>query len=94
MKKRSSRKPRAGDNRNYLDWVKTQPCAMCQRPADDPHHIIGVGLGGMGMTAPDLLAMPLCREHHNEIHISPELWPQQFEWVVRTIARAVSEGAV
>ncbi|MCL1485144.1 MAG: putative HNHc nuclease [Marinobacter sp.] len=92
MKRRAKRKPRAGDNRSYLDWVKTQPCVICQRPADDPHHIIGAGLSGMGMTAPDLLAMPVCREHHNEIHESPDLWARQFEWVVRTIAKAVSAG--
>src|SRR5690606_3290687 len=26
---RKKRKPRVGDDRAYLQWVKTQPCVMC-----------------------------------------------------------------
>ncbi|WP_445610762.1 DUF968 domain-containing protein, partial [Escherichia coli] len=29
----------------YTRWVKTQPCACCGMPADDPHHLIGHGQG-------------------------------------------------
>ncbi|WP_375191822.1 DUF968 domain-containing protein [Marinobacter sp.] len=94
MKKRSTRKKRSGDCRRYLDWVKAQPCVVCGLPADDPHHIIGVGFGGMGMTAPDILSMPMCRQHHQQLHESPEMWPQQFEWVVKTIDKAVRAGAL
>ncbi|WP_218703885.1 DUF968 domain-containing protein, partial [Escherichia coli] len=35
-------------NEKYTRWVKTQPCACCGKPADDPHHLIGYGQGGMG----------------------------------------------
>ncbi|EFK1166101.1 DUF968 domain-containing protein, partial [Escherichia coli] len=35
-------------NEKYTHWVKTQPCACCGKPADDPHHLIGHGQGGMG----------------------------------------------
>ncbi|EFD7796149.1 DUF968 domain-containing protein, partial [Escherichia coli] len=35
-------------NEKYTSWVKTQPCACCGQPADDPHHLIGHGQGGMG----------------------------------------------
>ena len=82
-------------NRKYLDWVKRQPCVMCHAPADDPHHIIGVGrMSGMGTTAPDSMAIPLCRHHHDEIHRTPELWDQQWEWVARTLDNALREGVL
>ncbi|MGC9770931.1 hypothetical protein P4I21_26935, partial [Escherichia coli] len=40
----------------------------CGNQADDPHHIIGHGLGGMGTKADDLFVIPLCRKCHNELH--------------------------
>ena len=49
-------------------WVKTQKCMTCGNQADDPHHIIGHGLGGMGTKADDLFVIPLCRKCHNELH--------------------------
>lgn len=82
-------------SRKYLDWVKTLPCVMCGAPADDPHHIKGIGnLSGAGLTAPDGYALPVCRSHHEEIHQNPDLWPMQFEWVARTLNRALAEGVL
>ncbi|HIA7251690.1 TPA: DUF968 domain-containing protein [Escherichia coli] len=52
----------------YTRWVKTQKCMTCGNQADDPHHIIGHGLGGMGTKADDLFVIPLCRKCHNELH--------------------------
>ena len=49
----------------YTRWVKTQKCMTCGNQADDPHHIIGHGLGGMGTKADDLFVIPLCRKCHN-----------------------------
>lgn len=40
----------------------------CGNQADDPHHIIGHGLGGMGTKADDLFVIPLCRGCHNKLH--------------------------
>lgn len=59
------------DNPRFLSWVKKQPCECCGRPADDPHHLIGWGQGGMGTKAHDFLVIPLCRQHHNELHNDP-----------------------
>lgn len=82
-------------NRKYLDWVKTQPCSVCGAPADDPHHIIGVGhMSGMGMTAPDSMVMPMCRPHHDWIHRTPEEWPNQWQWIARTLDKALQEGVI
>ena len=52
----------------YTRWVKTQKCMTCGNQADDPHHIIDHGLGGMGTKADDLFVIPLCRKCHNELH--------------------------
>ncbi|EPU8117164.1 TPA: DUF968 domain-containing protein, partial [Escherichia coli] len=41
-------KPQREEMPVYTRWVKTQKCMTCGNQADDPHHIIGHGLGGMG----------------------------------------------
>lgn len=53
-------------SRSYLDFVKTEPCCFCHRPADDPHHF--AGQKGTALRASDYLTVPLCREHHDEWH--------------------------
>ena len=88
-------KQKAFRSAEYLKWVKSLPCCMCQCSTVDAHHIIGIGhLGGMGTTAPDSFTMPLCRYHHSRVHAEPELWPEQWEWVARTQARAQAEGVL
>lgn len=101
MPRRARKKRRMGkpnprwECRAYLDWVKTQPCMMTGLPADDPHHIIGVGgLSGMALTAPDWAAMPLTRGAHDQIGEDSELWAQQWEWVARTLGKAIEEGVL
>lgn len=82
-------------SRSYLSWVKSLPCVLCGAPSDDAHHIKGVGnLSGAGLTSPDWAAMPACREHHDEIHRDPGLWVYQWEWVARTLGRAIEEGVL
>jgi len=61
-------KPQREDMPVYTRWVKTQKCMTCGNQADDPHHIIGHGLGGMGTKADDLFVIPLCRKCHSELH--------------------------
>ncbi len=61
-------KPQREEMPRYTRWVKTQKCMVCGNQADDPHHIIGHGLGGMGTKADDLFVIPLCRECHDELH--------------------------
>ncbi|WP_108701716.1 DUF968 domain-containing protein [Phytobacter sp. SCO41] len=64
-------KRRRWENPTYTRWVKAQQCACCSNPADDPHHVIGHGQGGMGTKAHDLFVLPLCRAHHDELHRDP-----------------------
>lgn len=82
----------------YLQWVKTQPCEGCGSPADDPHHLIGWGQGGMGTKAHDFLSIPLCRTCHTELHNDPVKFEQkhgsQPAMIIRVIDRACSLGVL
>lgn len=82
----------------YTQWVKTQPCVCCGAQADDPHHLIGYGLGGMGTKAHDIFTIPLCRQHHDELHRDPRSWAkiygEQLLHVFRTIDMAFSTHVI
>ncbi len=85
-------------NEKYTRWVKTQPCACCGKPADDPHHLIGHGQGGMATKAHDLFVLPLCRKHHDELHADTvafeEKYGSQLELIFRFIDRALAIGVL
>ena len=85
-------------NEKYTRWVKTQPCACCGKPADDPHHLIGHGQGGMATKAHDLFVLPLCRKHHDELHadtvVFEEKYGSQLELIFRFIDRALAIGVL
>ena len=86
-------KVKTNRNRKYLDWVRTLPCCICGAEAE-PHHIKGVGhYSGAGMKADDLLTMPLCHQHHEEIHDNPKAFNQE-RAVIRTILIAMREGVL
>ena len=82
-------------NKKYRKWVASLDCYYCGAPADDAHHIIGIGgFGGMGMKAPDILCMPLCRGHHTYLHNNSELWADQPMAILRTIVKAMEAGKI
>ncbi|HCU3672769.1 TPA: DUF968 domain-containing protein [Escherichia coli] len=85
-------------NEKYTRWVKTQPCACCGKPADDAHHLIGHGQGGMGTKAHDLFVLPLCRKHQDELHadtvVFEEKYGSQLELIFRFIDRALAIGVL
>lgn len=67
---------------------------MCAAPAE-PHHIKGVGkFSGAGMKASDILTMPLCHEHHNLMHDGAFNQQLQYEYICRTVERAVKAGVL
>lgn len=94
------RKPkrRRWEKEKYTRWVKTQQCMCCSNPADDPHHLIGHGQGGMGTKAHDLFVIPLCREHHDELHASPVAFEakygDQLVLLFRFLDRALAIGVL
>lgn len=82
----------------FLAWVKTQPCTCCGAPADDAHHLIGWGQGGMATKAHDALTIPLCRKHHTELHNSPSAFERQYgtqpELIIKLLDRAFALGVL
>lgn len=88
----SLQKPTRWRVKKYTDWVKTQPCIKCGRPAE-PHHMKGVGnMSGGGLKAPDWATMPLCHPCHDEMQRTPEMWPDQWEYALRTVGEAITSG--
>lgn len=82
----------------FTRWVKSQPCACCGNPSDDPHHIIGHGQGGMGTKAHDFFTIPLCRKHHDDLHRDMSRWEEEYgsqiEVWFRFIDWSLSIGAI
>lgn len=91
-------KRRRWTNEKYTRWVKQQTCACCNQPADDPHHITGLGLGGMATKAHDLFVIPLCRAHHDELHADTAAFEQRYgtqpEMLLKTLDRALAIGVL
>lgn len=83
---------------DYLSWVKSQPCSCCGASADDPHHLIGHGQGGMGTKAHDSFTIPLCRAHHTELHNDPvgfeRKYGSQLEMLKNVLDRAFALGVL
>ena len=78
-------------SKKYLDWIKTQPCLKCGREAE-PHHLKGIGhMSGASQKAPDWTSIPLCHEHHMEMHSDTSLWDEQWEMIARTLGQAINE---
>lgn len=86
------------ENPKYTRWVKAQKCACCNNPADDPHHLIGYGQGGMATKAHDLFVIPLCRRHHDELHADVKAFEKKYgtqpELVLKTLDRSLAIGVL
>ena len=86
------------ENEKYTRWVKAQPCMCCGQQADDPHHLIGHGQGGMGTKAHDSFTIPLCRVHHDELHRDMKAFERkhgtQPEMIIRLQDRAYALGVL
>lgn len=91
-------KRRRWENTTYTRWVKSQPCECCRRPADDPHHVIGHGMGGTATKAHDLFVFPLCRECHDELHADVAAFERkhgtQLALLFRFLDRALAVGVI
>lgn len=85
-------------NEPYTRWVKTQPCLCCGKQADDPHHLIGYGQGGMATKTHDLFTLPLCRKHHDELHADTNAFERRYgtqpELLLRILDRALAIGVI
>lgn len=82
----------------FLVWVKNQPCLCCGQPADDAHHLIGWGQGGVGTKAHDIFTIPLCRKHHRQLHENPQAFEHEYGTqpvlIIRLLDRAYALGVL
>jgi len=85
-------------SRAYMDAVKALPCVACNAPADDPHHLYGVGYRGAATKSPDIWAIPVCRRCHDELHHDVPAWESrygsQFEFACLTFLRLWADGII
>lgn len=55
-------------NKAHLVFVGAQPCLICQRCPCDAHHLKFAQPRALGAKVSDEFTVPLCREHHFELH--------------------------
>ncbi len=48
--------------------VASLPCLVCGGSPCQAHHLLRAGGKGMGIRASDDKAVPLCDQHHRELH--------------------------
>jgi hypothetical protein len=52
----------------HLAFVASQPCLVCQRSPSDAHHLRFAQSRSLGRKVSDEFTVPLCREHHQDLH--------------------------
>jgi hypothetical protein len=62
------RKPVRRRNKAHLSFVASQPCLVCQRTPCDAHHLKFAEPRALGRKVSDEFTVPLCREHHRQLH--------------------------
>jgi hypothetical protein len=55
-------------NKANLAFVGAQPCLVCQRAPSDAHHLKFAQPRSLGRKVSDEFTVPLCRDHHRELH--------------------------
>jgi hypothetical protein len=55
-------------NKPHLALVSSQPCLVCRRSPCDAHHLKFAQPRSLGRKVSDEFTVPLCREHHQELH--------------------------
>jgi hypothetical protein len=91
-------------NKAHLLFVGAQPCLVCHQAPCDAHHIKYAQPKALGRKVSDEFTVPLCRDHHQELHrhgnekawwantkISPLAIAKQL-WVTSPVHRNVRGG--
>ena len=55
-------------NKAHLSFVAAQPCLVCQRSPCDAHHLKFAQPRTLGRKVSDEFTVPLCRDHHRDLH--------------------------
>jgi hypothetical protein len=61
-------KPLRQRSKAHLAFVAAQPCLICQRTPCDAHHLRFAQPRALGRKVSDEFTVPLCRDHHHELH--------------------------
>ena len=61
-------RPTRRRNKAHLAFVGAQPCLVCQRSPCDAHHLKFAQPRSLGRKVSDEFTVPLCRDHHRELH--------------------------
>jgi hypothetical protein len=61
-------KPVRKRSKAHRIFVGAQPCLICQRSPCDAHHLKFAQPKALGRKVSDEFTVPLCRDHHNELH--------------------------
>jgi hypothetical protein len=60
--------PRRLRDKDHLRFVAAHPCLVCGRQPSDPHHLRFAQPRALGLKVSDEFTVPLCREHHRQLH--------------------------
>jgi hypothetical protein len=60
--------PRRLRDKAHLRFVASHPCLVCGRQPSDPHHLRFAQPRALGLKVSDEFTVPLCRDHHKQLH--------------------------
>ena len=60
--------PKRHRDKAHLRFVGSHPCLVCERQPSDAHHLRFAQPRALGMKVSDEFTVPLCREHHRQLH--------------------------
>jgi hypothetical protein len=60
--------PKRHRDKTHLRFVGSRPCLVCGRQPSDAHHLRFAQPRALGMKVSDEFTVPLCREHHRQLH--------------------------
>ncbi len=60
--------PKRLRDKAHLRFVAAHPCLVCGRQPSDPHHLRFAQPRALGLKVSDEFTVPLCREHHRQLH--------------------------
>jgi hypothetical protein len=87
--------PKRLRSKSRLAAARKGGCCICGNPAADAHHLRIAGHSrGLGIKNGDDWTIPLCRQHHDELHIwgDEKLFLDMHGIDGVTLARSLSKG--
>lgn len=60
--------PKRHRDKTHLRFVAAHPCLVCGRNPSDAHHLRFAQPRALGLKVSDEFTVPLCREHHRQLH--------------------------